>query len=230
MNVEYRTSNVERPSVETICVLTSDVEDTAEDRGLHEKRLESAACPAVASVSRRRVPGRVPLCIKELLRLPMLSNRRGNHLHAIAIVATAVLTWLTVLDARAKEDTSSSTNDAIEALMPPAPRRRPLVVLKQTTIKGRVFLLTEKDGEAEETAAANLPIEVCLPGEDEPIYKVQTDNKGFFSLPNLDMGKYELKVGRLILELRVEEPQEGPTYARRIPKTILVFMPAGLRD
>jgi len=161
---------------------------------------------------------------------PAVAARRSDCVRAIAIMASAILTGLTVLDARAEDGASSSTNDAIEALMPPAPRRRPLVVLKQTTIKGRVFLLTEKDGEAKETAAAKLPIEVCLSGETEPICRTQTEKDGVFSLPNLGVGKYMLKVGRLKLELLVQEPLEGPTYARRIPKTILIFLPEALKE
>jgi uncharacterized surface anchored protein len=101
-----------------------------------------------------------------------------------------------------------------------------LVVLKQATIRGRVFFLTD---DAEETTAKNLTIKILDRKEDKTFYTTKTDKEGRFTLPNLDVGTYRLYAGRLILALEVKEPQDAPTTARRIPKTILIYMPVALR-
>ena len=107
-----------------------------------------------------------------------------------------------------------------------APGRRPLVVLKQTAIHGRVFFLNDED---EQSLAKDMNVEIGKPKEAKVICRTRTGNDGTFVLPSLDVGAYEMKAGRLIVELKVEEPDE--TSGRtRLPKTILIIMPAGMKE
>jgi hypothetical protein len=104
------------------------------------------------------------------------------------------------------------------------PGRRPLVVLKQTAIHGRVLLIM---AEEELAVASDLPVQVLKQKDDEAIHKTVTDKDGTFTLPSLDVGMYRIMTGRLIMDLRVEDPanSKGKTL---VPKTILIVMPEAL--
>lgn len=104
--------------------------------------------------------------------------------------------------------------------------RRPLVVLRQSSISGRVFLLSQ---DAKDSVAEQLKIQIRDRTEQKLLFETRTDKEGRFALPNLDVGKYGLIIGRLKLVLEVREPLTGPTSARRIPKTIIVFIPEALK-
>jgi len=107
-----------------------------------------------------------------------------------------------------------------------APVRRPLVVLKQAAIRGRVIFLADDD--KEETPAAGLNVEVWTANAKERLYRTETDRTGRCTLPALDVGKYRLMIGMLILVLKVEDPDPISALREKIPKTILVFMPRQL--
>ena len=57
-----------------------------------------------------------------------------------------------------------------------APHRRPLVVMKQTQITGKVFFLAEEENQEE--AAADLKIEVWTLDGKKRLYKTTTDKEG----------------------------------------------------
>jgi hypothetical protein len=106
--------------------------------------------------------------------------------------------------------------------------RDPLVVLKQSYIKGKVFLLAEED---KDVRGSDIQIEVTRKNEEQVLFKTVTEETGDFGLPNLDVGSYSLRIGRLRIELRVESPQEtdGEKTTRKIPKTVLVYIPEDMR-
>lgn len=104
--------------------------------------------------------------------------------------------------------------------------RRPMVVMKQEVIKGRVFFVSED--ESEQQPASGLRIELRALGEDEVIATTVTDIEGRYKLENLDVGEYDLSVGLLRMELRVRDPLENPEELQRLPKTILIFIPRTL--
>lgn len=108
------------------------------------------------------------------------------------------------------------------------PLSDPLVVLKQSSIKGKVFLLSE---EGKDVKGSEISIEVRKKGETDVLYKTTTDGEGSFALPNMDVGSYSLKIGRLSIELRVEEfvVEDGAKATRKIPKTVLVYIPEDMR-
>ena len=107
-----------------------------------------------------------------------------------------------------------------------APKRRPLVVMKQTQITGKVFFLAEEENEEE--AAAELRIEVWTLDGKKRLYKTTTDKAGAYILPSLEVARYRLILGRLQLELKVEEPASTEEESLKIPKIILVFIPRAL--
>lgn len=108
-----------------------------------------------------------------------------------------------------------------------APRRRPLVVLKQTEIEGRVFFIGV--GKKRDEVAVKLKVNVQREDNDEVIFKTRTDKAGRYTLPNMETGKYRLNVGKLKLDLEVMEPEQGSNPSKSIPKKLLVFIPRELR-
>lgn len=106
-----------------------------------------------------------------------------------------------------------------------APKKHPLVVLKQTEIRGRVFFLPE-EGEGQAVASRQLQVEVRERGGGKLLHKTTTGDDGTFTLPDLDVGVYEIRIGGLVLELSVQMRSEGDK--KPIPKTLLVFMPREL--
>ena len=107
-----------------------------------------------------------------------------------------------------------------------APKRKPLVVMKQTEIKGRVFLIGDKGEEA--VPAPDILIEVRLKTEEKLLHRTTTDRQGNYTLPSLAVDLYAFKVGLLNLELRVESPEKEFEGKKPIPKMIFVFLPQEL--
>ncbi|OGV78183.1 MAG: hypothetical protein A2340_09415 [Lentisphaerae bacterium RIFOXYB12_FULL_60_10] len=103
---------------------------------------------------------------------------------------------------------------------------RLLVVMKQTEIRGQVFLIQE--GEKKVVSADNVAIEVLHPARQGRILQTHTDTAGHFTLPNLEVGDYLLHVGKLNLELRVEDPQLAQVGVQQVPKSIILFLPESL--
>jgi hypothetical protein len=101
-------------------------------------------------------------------------------------------------------------------------KKHPLVVLKQTRIDGRVFFLPE-EGEGDAEPSAKLDVAVYERDGGKALHKTATSDDGRFSLPNLDVGIYQLRIGGLTLELNVEGKLDAGK--RPIPKTLLIFMP-----
>ena len=107
-----------------------------------------------------------------------------------------------------------------------APGRRPLVVIKQTAIHGRVFFLNDDD---EQSLGKDVKVEIRKSKESKVLCQTRTADDGTFVLPSLDVGLYEMKAGKLTVELKVEDPQETPGLTR-LPKTILIIMPAAMKE
>ncbi|OGV66986.1 MAG: hypothetical protein A2498_09350 [Lentisphaerae bacterium RIFOXYC12_FULL_60_16] len=117
---------------------------------------------------------------------------------------------------------------AQNAVVPETPTNavRLLVVMKQTEIRGQVFLIQE--GEKKVVSADNVAIEVLHPARQGRILQTHTDTAGHFTLPNLEVGDYLLHVGKLNLELRVEDPQLAQVGVQQVPKSIILFLPESL--
>ena len=103
-------------------------------------------------------------------------------------------------------------------------RAKPLVVMKQAEINGRVFFLAEDD---EDYVASDLIIKVLTEDEEKVIQETTTDENGRYVLKNLDAGKYRFMVGLLRLRLRVEDSTEA-VGKEKVSKKILVFIPVAL--
>lgn len=106
-------------------------------------------------------------------------------------------------------------------------RRHPLVVLKQTRIDGKVFFLPE-EGEGQAEPARQTPVEIRDRDGGKVLHNTSTASDGTFSLPNLDVGVYQIRIGGLTLELSVEAKKE--TGKKALPKTLLIFMPRQLES
>lgn len=117
--------------------------------------------------------------------------------------------------------------DSVEPARPGAgtQKRHPLVVLKQTEIHGRVFFLSE-EGEGDAVPARQLPVAVFDHGGRKEVHKTVTDDDGFFSLPDMDVGVYQIRIGGLTLDLSVEV--NSGSAEKTIPKQLLVYMPKAL--
>ena len=107
-----------------------------------------------------------------------------------------------------------------------APERRPLVILKQTVIHGRVFLIKEDDKQA---YADNMKVEVQTLDGKKSVHKTKTNDDGSFALPSLSVGRYRLDVGRLRLELNVQDADRAVGQIQ-LPKTLLIFIPEEMRQ
>ena len=108
-----------------------------------------------------------------------------------------------------------------------SPGRPPLIVMRQVEIKGKVFFLTEQ---GDRHAVAKTKIQVYSQDGKRLLYKSRTDKEGVFILPNLAVGMYKLKIGLLLMALKVEDPLLVNAEESRIPKSIVVFMPEGMED
>jgi hypothetical protein len=104
----------------------------------------------------------------------------------------------------------------------PGQKKLPMVVMKQDRIDGRVFLLAE--GKKEEPTVANLKVELRSADGSKLIHETKTGAKGEFALPNIAVAPYALIVGRLHLELQVQEAAVA-NGSRAIPKQIMIFLP-----
>jgi len=109
--------------------------------------------------------------------------------------------------------------------------RRPLVVLKQSSIKGRVFFLVDnEDEDSSGLVASQVSIRILSKSGGATLHETKADDQGQFTLPNLDVGTYQMVIGRLRLELSVREQTETLGSAKILPKTILIYMPKNLGD
>jgi hypothetical protein len=101
-----------------------------------------------------------------------------------------------------------------------------LVVMKQDEIRGKVFFLAEEN--EKEQPADELKVEVWTPDSTNLIQSTMTDTNGAYKLPSLQVGRYRMVIGKLDLELRVEDPLKITPGTRTIPKTIIVLIPRSL--
>lgn len=108
---------------------------------------------------------------------------------------------------------------------PAKAKRHPLVVLKQSQIRGKVLFLPDA-GEGPAVPARQLDVTVTERDGSKVLHKTLTQDDGSFALPDLEVGLFRIKVGRLVLELSVEAQPE--TSAKPLPKTLLIYMPREL--
>ncbi|MBA4386569.1 MAG: hypothetical protein C0404_01230 [Verrucomicrobia bacterium] len=111
---------------------------------------------------------------------------------------------------------------------------RPLVVMKQAEIAGKVFFLQEDEegnsGKSPLKTKKGIKIKVLSQDQSTTIFKTETDENGSYTLPNLDVGKFKLLVGRLLLDLRVEDAQDNPKKMKELAKTLHIFIPEALKE
>ncbi len=107
------------------------------------------------------------------------------------------------------------------------PKKPHLIVMKQMDIRGRVLLLMEQ---GEKSATQNVKVQVYSGDGKKMVFKSKTDKDGGFSLPNLDVGVYKLKIGLLQMDLKVEDPLKQRGKTSHIPKVIVVFLPKEMED
>jgi hypothetical protein len=109
---------------------------------------------------------------------------------------------------------------------------RPLVVMKQSEICGRVFFIQEETekGKPATVVRPGVKIELRTADQDIVLHKTATDESGCFTLPNLDVGAYRLVVARLTMNLRVEDPPTASEGIKQMSKTIVVFIPGEIRE
>ena len=138
----------------------------------------------------------------------------------VSIICAAAWVWLSAWPYVPVEWVHAADESEVEEFA--HPKRRPLVVLKQTRIKGRVFILSD-DGS--DSAARDLKVEVRTSDGEDLLFDTKTDDHGTYLLPDLDVGLYRLVMGLLEVELKVEDPGELPAHTRRVPKTIITFIP-----
>ena len=105
-------------------------------------------------------------------------------------------------------------------------KRKPLVVMKQAEIEGKVFILTPEDETSK--GAENIFLEVRTFADDISVYKTKAEKDGSYVLPNLEIGKYRFTVGYLKLELVVENPDLLKNRDKKVSKKIIVFLPESL--
>ena len=89
-----------------------------------------------------------------------------------------------------------------------------------------MFLLSDYD---DQSLANDLRVEVKDTRESKVLHQTRTSKDGTFVLPSLDVGTYELRAGKLIVELKVEDAEPTPGRTR-LPKTILIIMPEGMKE
>ena len=106
------------------------------------------------------------------------------------------------------------------------PSKPYLVVMKQSEIQGTVRFLADEDNK--EAQAAHMRIEVWTADGKKKLASTETDDKGAYRLPSLEVGAYRLTVGLLTLDLKVEDPDKVSPETRQIPKTIMVLIPRSL--
>lgn len=136
---------------------------------------------------------------------------------AVLFISTAAIS------VRAQED-NANTNSPVKT-----PKRKPVVVMKQANVSGKALLLADADEKIRENVAAKyLAIEVRAKDGADLIYESGTDENGEFSIPNLDVGEYQLIVGRLKIELHVKDADPEDIAKSVIPKKIIVFIPKAM--
>ena len=135
-------------------------------------------------------------------------------------VAIAALAGLTVC-ARADDSKTPSGDDKNKSV-----KRPPLVIMNETEVIGRVFILA--DGKHEEAVASGIPVQILDKGNKKSICETKTDKTGSYLIPKLSVGEYSMIIGRLHLRLTVvARKTEG--NEEEASKIILVFLPKELR-
>lgn len=147
-----------------------------------------------------------------------LSRRAGVASRTAGLILLMVCRGLCVIG----EDANIQEEEAVTAK-----GRVPLVVLKQATIEGQIFLITDKEGK--QIPAKNIKVQVNSIDTEASLFKTTTDDEGKYTLPNFDVGKYQFVVGRLKLEIEVTEAQQAGKRMKRISKKIIVFIPEEMR-
>lgn len=145
--------------------------------------------------------------------------------HSVFLVAAAVLAVSGLPGVVC--DTLAETNKTGSVV-------RPLVVLKQAEIEGRVYFLTEDEQGKDKKDATNtkkiVKIKVLTEDQSTVLHQTQTDETGRYTIPNLDVGKYKLVVGKLIVDLLVKDRASNPDNKKELPKPLHIFIPEALRD
>lgn len=93
-------------------------------------------------------------------------------------------------------------------------------------IKGRVFIVSEEEGE-EEYPGEDVRVRVLDEETDDVILQTRTDKEGYYDFPRIDVGTYILNIGRLRLNMEVL-PDEAPEG--QLPKIIIVMIPKELAE
>jgi hypothetical protein len=106
--------------------------------------------------------------------------------------------------------------------------KHPIIVMQQEVIQGRVFLITEEEGEKQ--VLSHLKIQLYTSDGRKRLHKTATDKDGAFTLPNVEKGDYLLKVGLLVVDLKIENQPEKSEKKSNIPKIITIFIPKELQD
>jgi len=107
-------------------------------------------------------------------------------------------------------------------------KRRPIIVMKQEKIQGRAFIISDKEGEKQ--FIEGLKVQMYTTDGKKMICRTATDKDGSFTLENIRSGLFLLKIGLLVVELKVEDPLDKVSNMTSIPKTIAVFIPKELED
>ncbi|MGD9874957.1 MAG: hypothetical protein AB7T27_11925 [Kiritimatiellia bacterium] len=101
----------------------------------------------------------------------------------------------------------------------PAAEDDSAIRIRSAAIEGKVFLLTEEQGE-EEIPGGEVDVKIRLRDDREILHHIQTRRDGSYELPKLEPGEYDLLVGELRLALEVV-PE---TSERAGLKKVLIIM------
>ncbi len=95
------------------------------------------------------------------------------------------------------------------------------IIVRKAPIRGRVFIAAEKRNE-DETPAEKVKVEVRDKDGKETLEKAETDEQGYFDLPELNPEEYLLMVGGLTIKLIVEPDLPDPG---ELPKVVMFVLP-----
>lgn len=143
-------------------------------------------------------------------------------IRSFILIITALLFTMPANGQDKKEDASPKEDDQLVQKT----KRPPIVVMKQSHIQGKVFFLTQEDDN--DAVADNLLIELSSLDDNRVIHSTATDTNGVYTLPDLDRGNYGLNIGRLKMELIVEDPTTTSRQISTLPKNIIVFIPRAM--
>ena len=143
---------------------------------------------------------------------------RCADLHRVSIVSFVLLVSALALGAAGDEKAQAVSKSD----------RRPLIVMRQAEITGKVYFLA--DDQSDEATAADQRVQVLTANGQTNVYETITDKTGGYVLPNLQAGTYQLVVGRLNLELQVLDAEKAAAGGQQAAKTILVLIPRSLGE